>query len=116
MKKQTEYNQKYADITGTFYKKETPIIVCDILEKSRISHTRLKIYYGDIKTGKEWGDVSICHVGRSTGSITGSIKIPLEIKNSRSTGGGALLDDCIVKIEHANKKNGGLIYKLTNNK
>lgn len=105
----TKYNLKYADMTGTYYHAETPTVVCDILEESRISCKRLKIEYGDIKTGRLWGDITICRVGRSTGSI----KIPLEIKNSRSTGGGALLDNCIVKISHANKKDGGVIYDIT---
>jgi len=104
----TQYNEKYAEMTGTFYKKDTPIIVCDILEESRISKKRIKIHYGDTKTGKAWGDIVTCHVGRSTGSI----KIPLTIANSRSHGGGSLLDNCIVKIEHANKRDGGIIYNI----
>lgn len=103
-----EYNLKYAEMTGTFYKKETPLIVCDILEESRISLKRLRIHYGDTKTGKPWGDVEVCHVGRSTGII----KIPLSVKNSRSHGGASILDNCIVKIEHANKKDGGVIYNI----
>lgn len=94
-----KYNQKYADMTGTYYHEETPLEVCDILEESRISRTRIKIFYGDAKTGKEWGDTFSGVVGRSTGSI----KIPLEIKTSRSLGGGALLDNCIVKITSTTK-------------
>lgn len=104
-----KYNKKYAEMTGTFYHAETPLVVCDILEESRISHHRIKIHYGDVKTGKAWGDVVTCHVGRSGGDIA----IPLEIYNKRSWGGSGLLDHCIVKIEHANKKNGGVIYNIT---
>jgi hypothetical protein len=96
-------------MTGTFYNEKTPLKVCDILEESRISLHRIKIHYGDVKTGKVWGDIETCHVGRSTGTH----KIPLAIKNSRSMGGGAILDHCIVKIEHANKKDGGVIYNIT---
>lgn len=103
-----KYNKKYADATGTYYHKETPTIVCDILEDSRTSQKRIKIHYGDIKTGKAWGDIATCRVGRSTGTK----KIPLEIYNARSLGGGAILDHCIVQIEHANKKDGGTIYKI----
>lgn len=91
---------KYIVVQGTYYHKDTPQQVIDILEGSRISTHRLKFHYGDIKTGKAWGDVAIGHVGRSNGQI----KIPLLIKTSRSTGGEGLLDNCIVKIEHANKK------------
>lgn len=105
-----KYNLKYAEITGTHYKNETPVTVCDILEESRISLHRIKIHYGNVETGEAWGDVVTCHVGRSTGII----KIPLEIQNMHSLGGGAILDNCIVKIEHANKKNGTRpLYDIT---
>lgn len=103
-----KYDLKYAEMTGTYYDINTPNIVKDILEESRISKNRIKVYYGDVKTGKAWGDTFVGHVGRSTGNT----KIPLEIANSRSTGGGALLDHCIVQIDHANKKDGGTIYKF----
>lgn len=104
-----KYNEKYAEMTGTYYHEETPVIVCDILEESRISKHRIKIYYGDVKTGTPWSDFVTCHVGRSTGRV----KIPLAIKTSRSLGGEAILDNCIIKIEHANKKDGGIIYNLS---
>lgn len=104
----TNYNKEYADMTDTYYHEDTPLIVCDILEESRISLHRIKIHYGDVKTGKPWNDTISCHVGRSTGSI----KIPLSIMNSRSHGGTSILDNCIIKIEHANKRNGGVIYQL----
>ena len=59
--------------------------------------TRLCIHYGDVVTGKAWGDIETGRIGRSGGSI----KIPLVIHNRRAMGGGALLDHCIVKIETA---------------
>ncbi len=99
----------YKEYNGTFYHKNTSNKVVSILDNARESHTRLKIYYGDVKTGRLWGDISNCYIGRSGGKI----KIPLEIYNNRSFGGGALLDDCIVKIEFSNKKNGGVLYDIT---
>ena len=107
MAQKENYNQKYADMTGTYYNIQTPTIVCDILEESRISLHRLRIYYGNKDTGRAWGDVLVGHVGRSTGTF----KVPLLISNKNSTGGCQLLDACIVKIEHANKKDGGTIYQ-----
>ena len=85
-------------INGTTFHDETPIAVCNILNDA-ISSRRLKrirIFFGDKETGKDWNEFydNIGYVGRSTGLI----KIPLMIHNTRSTGGGAILDHCIVKI------------------
>ena len=85
-------------INGTTFHDETPIAVCNILNDT-ISSRRLKrirIFFGDKETGKDWNEFydNIGYVGRSTGLI----KIPLMIHNTRSTGGGAILDHCIVKI------------------
>ena len=85
-------------INGTTFHDETPIAVCNILNdaiSSRLSK-RIRIFFGDKETGKDWNEFydNIGYVGRSTGLI----KIPLMIHNTRSTGGGAILDHCIVKI------------------
>jgi hypothetical protein len=95
----------YKIVSETYYHEETPDRVVLLLEQSRQNKTRLKITYGDLKTGRVWDDKPFfCHVGRSTGRI----KIPLAIKTARSTGGERLLDDCIVKIEYTRKtRNGG---------
>ena len=93
--------EDYQVVNGTFYKKETPKRVINALESSRQYPTmRLIIFYGDGKTGKAWGDIEEGRIGRSTGDI----KIPLVICNSRSMGGGSVLDDCIVKIIAAKGK------------
>ena len=85
-------------INGTTFHDETPIAVCNILNdaiSSRLSK-RIRIFFGDKETGKDRNEFydNIGYVGRSTGLI----KIPLMIHNTRSTGGGAILDHCIVKI------------------
>lgn len=57
---------------------------------------RIRIVYGDVKTGKSYLDEYeiLGYVGKSTG-----IKpIPLLINNSRSFGGGSILTDVILKI------------------
>jgi hypothetical protein len=91
--KGTQYKQTAG---GTYYDIETPDNLVKILENARETRKRLKIYLGDNKTGRDWGEEygKFCTIGRSCGNI----KIPLSIANKRSTGGGALLDSCIVKL------------------
>ncbi len=93
---------KYKIVNDTAYHLDTPEQVINILENARTSRSRLRLYFGDSVTGKDWEecyDVS-GYIGRSSGSI----KVPLLVNNSRSTGGGALLDHCIVKIETSKGK------------
>jgi hypothetical protein len=87
---------KYQEYNGTFYHKTTSENMMLLLEHHRIYKTRLRFHWGDVKTGKDWGDdLDVCgRIGRSTGPI----KIPILLHNRRSTGGGGILDHCIVKI------------------
>lgn len=97
-------------INGTTFKVSTPDKVCNILNDAMISRRRLKLMYGNLETGKSWNEEYdiIGYVGRSTGNS----KIPLLIANSRSMGGGAILDDCILKITDV--KTGQCLYKHEN--
>lgn len=82
-------------INGTSYHDNTPQEVIAWLETSRATKQRIRIFYG--AEGKNWNDeyATIGHVGRSTGIV----KFPLLIHNAHSMGGGAILDDCIVRID-----------------
>jgi len=86
----------YKIVNGTAYKVETPSRVIEVLEQSLNSNQRVRLFYGDAKTGRDWLEENdtIGSIGRSSGKI----QIPLLIKNARSSGGGGLLDECIVKI------------------
>lgn len=88
---------KYTIQDGTSYHSETPKKIIDIIEDARINHDRLRFCFGDTNTGKDWEERydTTGYIGRSTGPV----KIPLLIKRSNSTGGGGVLDHCIVKIE-----------------
>jgi hypothetical protein len=88
--------EDYHLVNGTAYHKETDGKIIEILEKSRRIKERLIFDFGDTKTGKSWNEEfdTTGHIGRSTGKI----QIPLLIKQVRSSGGGGLLDHCIVKI------------------
>jgi hypothetical protein len=66
------------------------------------SGERLRFWFGDTVTGKAWAEEHeiIGFIGKSTG-----IKpIPLLINNSRSLGGGGLLDGSIIRIDRIQGK------------
>lgn len=71
------------------------------------SKARIRVWYGDTDTGESWLEEydTIGTVGRSTGQQ----KIPLLIKNSRSTGGGGILCHCIIRVDVISSKR--TIYK-----
>lgn len=94
-------------VNGTTYDIRTPDKVVNVLEQARTNKTRLKLIYGDINNGRVWGDIETGRIGRSMGPV----KIPIILCNSRSMGGSGILTHCIVKIEHSNSKNGGVLYQ-----
>jgi len=81
---------------GTCYDVNTAVGVVETLEKYRDRSTRIRVFYGDTVTGRDWMEENdtMGIVGRSSGQI----KVPLLIKTKRSFGGGAILDSVIVKI------------------
>lgn len=86
----------YQVYNGTCYNIKTEESMVRLLENHRILQTRLRFHWGDTETGKDWGDD--CDVCGRIGRSTGSSPIPILVYNSRSHGGGAILDHCIVKI------------------
>ena len=81
---------------GFFFNNNTPIKVMEILNDAYRNGKRVRVFYGDRETGEDWCEVydTIGYVGKSTGIRP----IPLLIKTTRSSGGGAILADSIVKI------------------
>jgi hypothetical protein len=86
-------------VDGTYYGNETPTAVVRILEESRRTGLRLRLHYGDTKTGRDWMD-EWGMTGRISRSM-GPIKIPILISSNRALGGGGILDHCIVRIRTA---------------
>lgn len=86
----------YKTVNGMSFDESTPNAVCLILSSANLYGWRIRVFYGDKKTGVCWNDEydTIGKVGKSTGST----KIPLLVHNSHSTGGGAILDGSIIKI------------------
>lgn len=104
-----EIEYKESESTGIFYHQSTPDEIVKILDWARNNNVRLKFAWGNIETGEDWGETY--DIAGTIGKSTGTIKIPLLIKTRRSWGGGGLLDNCIVKISYANKREGGVIYQ-----
>ena len=86
--------------SGTYYRAETPKQVVSILEGALRDQKKLRVFYGDPATGRDWleeNDVE-GRIGRSCGEL----KVPLMIA-SGEIGGPALLDHCIVRIQQRGK-------------
>lgn len=80
----------------TTYNENTNEKVIEILENAINMRKRIRVFYGDTETGRDWLEEygTIGKIGRSCGEK----KVPLLLANERSNYGGPLLDDCIVKI------------------
>lgn len=90
----------------TFFSYETPDEVRRTLESARHNRTRVRLFYGNTKTGAAWAEENdiVGTVGRSMGPM----KIPLLIANAHSHGGGGILTGSIVAIMTAP---GCFVYK-----
>lgn len=103
------------------WSKDTPESVIKWLESAAKYGYRIRLFYGDTERddfeevhghkpdlGKDWGEEY--DVTGEVGISTGREPIPLLIHNSRSTGGGGILFDCIVRLF----VNGHEVYKHPN--
>jgi hypothetical protein len=90
--------QRYIEVNGTSYHKDTDQRVIDVLDVLRRDgqNTRIRIYLGDTKTGESWLEEygTMGYVGRSAGRI----KVPILLSNTRSRGGAEISTQSIVKI------------------
>lgn len=92
------------------FHKDTPDGVKKALESAYKNNTRIRIHLGDVETGRVWleeWDV-VGYVGRSTGIQ----KAPLLLRQKNSSGGGAILTHCILRIQETNYKKD--LYKAPN--
>lgn len=79
----------------TFHQ-DTPEAVRAWLKTSNERRQRIRIFYGDRETGRDWLEE---HDTRGIiGWSCGRVKAPLMIARRNSTGGTAILDHCILKI------------------
>lgn len=86
----------YKIVNGTAYHIQTPDNLVNLLERIRLSGRRVRLFYGDVKTGRDWLEEydTMGVISRSTGEIA----VPILIRNKRSLGGSPILDHCIVKV------------------
>lgn len=103
----TTRTAQYNVVNGTSYHAETHAEIVSVLENCRRSNTRIRVCYGDVATGRDWRERY--DVSGTIGRSCGTVKIPLLIHNSRSMGGGGLLDHCIVKIKTS--RGGKVLYQ-----
>lgn len=101
---------RYRRSAGIFFHAETPPEVVQALNTARLARTRLHLYYGDTATGRDWLEEH--DVEGTIGNSTGPLRVPLLIPTSRSHGGPALLDHCVVKIEET--RSGRVLYRHPN--
>ena len=103
---------KYKEVGGMSFHESTSNACCKALVKARTEDIRVKLYQGDIATGIPWAEEwdTIGWIGRSTGQR----KIPLMITGKRSSGGGGVLDHCLLAIKSMD--NGEYLYKAKNYK
>lgn len=91
------FAMEYQERNGTSYHLGTSDAVIRALENARATGQRIRLFLGDAETGKAWPEENdvMGHIGRSMGPR----RVPLLIASSRSRGGGAILDHCIVAIQ-----------------
>lgn len=84
------------------FNEKTPLKVQTLISHLHSSGERVRVWFGDIETGKAWPEEF--DVTGFIGKSTGIKPIALLINNSRSYGGDALLDHCIVRIDRIDGK------------
>ena len=72
----------YNVMENMWFNTNTPIKVMETLVDANKHYRRIRVFYGDVNTGKDWCETfdTIGYIGKSTGQI----KIPLLVKNSNS--------------------------------
>lgn len=93
-------------VNGTYYHRDTPAVVIDILENARKTGCRIRLSYGDTETGRDWLEEN--DVEGTIARSMGPVKVPILLARTTSTGGPALLEHCIVKIRQTG---GRILYR-----
>ena len=98
------------DMPIAYHAETTPLVV-NALENARVNGYRVKIYLGDVATGKCWNEEHdiFGYVRLSKGKTA---YYPILVYNVSSYGGGSILDHCIVKIRES--KGNRVLYQAHN--
>lgn len=100
----------------------TPNEVITALEAARITHQRIRIWYGFTETGASW-EVETDNLGYVNYQPWGNVNIPILVHNDRTGEGRRLADQDIIKIvmgkrcvyEHPNFNQPSYGFDLTKN-
>lgn len=87
-----------------------------VLDRVRRDRIRVRLTY-DGAYGNMGEDHDFGYIGRTAGNPNypnGGLKSPLLVHNSRSTGGGILMDDHIIKIETSPSKGRRVLWQRGN--
>lgn len=100
-----DYTQVLHD---TWYHKNTPKDLVRLLDALYQTKQRVMLVYGNIFTGVPW-DLDANNSNRGfIGKSSGSKRVPLLVKTSRSPGGDAILDLYILQIRDS--RGGKVLY------
>jgi hypothetical protein len=80
----------------TQFDEGTPEAVKIAIESARQTGARVRLFLDDRKTGRDWGEEN--DVTGTIGRSTGPCHVALLLANNRSTGGGAILTNCIIRL------------------
>jgi len=78
------------------FNQETPESLQRLLKSLNDTGARVRLFYGDTKTGRAWAEEN--YITGRIGCSGGTKKIPLILKAHNSTGGCGILDGCIVAL------------------
>lgn len=92
---------KYKQIGKLWFHEETAAKVCAAIRKAYDNEWLVKIYQGDVETGRVWHEEwdRVGHIGRSTGSRQIPLLVVPRELGGDGYGGRSLMDHCIVGLK-----------------
>ena len=99
--------KRYKMREGTYFTPGTKDDVVNNLMNVMKTQERIRIYYGDAKTGMDWGKEYVFE-GRVSRTQEKLCK-PILLHNKRSTKGNLIQTDCIVRIDYANANENAIV-------
>lgn len=93
---------------GITYDDNTPDDVIKILDYARINIIRVRILYGDKELGNIWKHTETGYIHKTAGASPQPVIIN---SNGKFALAKELYQGCIMQIEYANKKDGGVLYE-----
>ena len=100
-------NEKNKIVDGVYFHLNTNDEVIKVLLQAMRTRKRIKIDLGWTDTEKSWNEISntMGYVGKTTGREP----ILILVHNTRSSGGGAILTDSVIKI--TTSRGGTVLYQ-----